>query len=190
VALAAGTPAEDRRVNDALAKKLGDWRNRAVLPHIRGRLLDVGCGLNTLVRRYGNGMGVDVYDWGDIDLVVEDTAKLPLDDESFDTATIIAALNHIPNRIDVLKEIHRVLRPSGILIITMIPPVISRVWHLIRWPWDDDQRERGMKPGEVYGITRRGVVELLTMCGFSLQHSERFMLGINCLTVSQKVMRV
>ena len=34
-------------------------RIRAVLPRVRGRLLDIGCGTNELVRRYGNGVGVD-----------------------------------------------------------------------------------------------------------------------------------
>jgi ubiquinone/menaquinone biosynthesis C-methylase UbiE len=35
---------------------------------------------------------------GSVDYVVENSAKLPFDDASFDTVTIIAALNHIPNR--------------------------------------------------------------------------------------------
>jgi len=36
-----------------------------MLPHIRGRLLDIGCGTNKLVKSYmGEGIGVDVYQWG------------------------------------------------------------------------------------------------------------------------------
>ena len=46
--------------NDALGLLLEHRRATAVLPHVRGRLLDVGCGSNQLVRRYGDGMGVDV----------------------------------------------------------------------------------------------------------------------------------
>lgn len=38
---------------------------------VEGRLLDVGCGPNKLVRAYGNGVGVDVHDWGDVDLIIE-----------------------------------------------------------------------------------------------------------------------
>jgi len=73
------------------------WRVRMVLPHIRGRLLDIGCGTNLLVRPYdGEGIGVDVYQWGDVDLVVEDSAKLPFESGEFDTVTIISAINHIP----------------------------------------------------------------------------------------------
>lgn len=171
-------------MNDPLGKWLADWRIRTVLPHVHGRLLDVGCGANRLVRQYGNGVGVDVFNWGDVDVVVEDTAKLPFDDGTFDSATIIAALNHIPNRLDVLREIRRVLRPGGRLILTMIPPRISTVWHVLRRPWDDDQKERGMKEGEVYGLSRRQVEALLREAGFEVHLSRTFMLGINRLTVA------
>lgn len=173
-------------MRDALAKTLADWRIRKALPHIQGRLLDIGCGTNRLVRRYGNGIGVDVYDWGDVDQVVEDTARLPFDNASFDTITIIAALNHIPNRLDVLKEAHRLLRDSGVLITTMIPPRISTVWHFLRKPWDDDQTERGMKPGEVFGISRADMRRLLDESGFRPILECRFMCRLNQLIVAKK----
>ena len=48
-------------MHDALGEVLAKRRVRAVLPHIRGRLLDVGCGFNRLVRNYENGIGVDVW---------------------------------------------------------------------------------------------------------------------------------
>ncbi len=157
-----------------------------MLPHVSGRLLDIGCGPNRLVRSYGNGVGVDVHDWGDVDVLVEDTAHLPFPDESFDTASVIAALNHIPNRQEVLRETRRVLRPGGRLITTMIPPGISRLWHFLRRPWDADQQERGMKPGEVYGLTRGQMTDLLTSCGFVVEYCRPFMLRVNRLTLSRK----
>lgn len=40
---------------------LEEERLNAVLPHVHGRLLDIGAGPNTLVKRYGNGIGVDVH---------------------------------------------------------------------------------------------------------------------------------
>jgi len=43
---------------------LEEERLCAVLPYIQGRLLDIGAGPNTLIKRYGNGKGVDVIDWG------------------------------------------------------------------------------------------------------------------------------
>lgn len=174
-------------MNDRLGKLLLAWRIRTVLPHVRGRLLDVGCGANELARRHGQGsLGVDVFQWGDVDLVVDDTSKLPYDDASFDTVSILAALNHIPNRGDVLREAHRLLKPGGRMILTMIPPTISRVWHFLRRPWDADQTERGMKEGEVWGLTPRAVRQLLRDAGFEIDAERRFMLGINRLTIGVK----
>lgn len=173
-------------MKDRLGELLKTWRIRAVLPHVSGELLDIGCGTNDLVRAYGRGVGVDVYPWENVDLVVEDTSKLPFEAQRFDTVTIVAALNHIPNRQAVLAEVHRVLRPGGRLVVTMIPPRLSAVWHFFRHPWDADQKDRGMKEGEVYGLTQRRVRELLAEAGFRVAAEKRFMLGINCLTVACK----
>lgn len=174
-------------MNDALGKRLRKWRTAAVLPHLTGKLLDIGCGHNDLVKAYGgNGTGVDVYPWEGCDVVVEDTAKLPFQAGEYQTATIIAALNHIPNRGDVLKEANRVLAPGGKMIITMLSPGISKVWHFLRRPWDEDQHERGMKEGEVWGITPAGVRKLLNDAGFDVTKEKRFMLGLNRVFVATK----
>jgi SAM-dependent methyltransferase len=174
-------------MKDVIGKYLLHWRIQKVLPHVNGKLLDIGCGTNELVKAYsGRGIGVDVYGWDGVDLVVEDTAKLPYKVQEFDSVTIIAALNHIPNREEVLKEAHRVLNKSGKIIITMISPFISTIWHKIREPWDVDQNERGMKKGEVYGLTRREVNALLKNAGFNVAYESRFMMGFNMLTVAVK----
>jgi SAM-dependent methyltransferase len=170
-------------MHDALGDVLAKRRVRAVLPHVRGRLLDVGCGFNQLVRHYPNGVGVDVHPWPGADVIVGDTATLQWESGSFDTVTIIAALNHIPNRLAVLDECRRVLRPGGRVVITMLTPRTSRVWHWFRAPWDADQRERGMQPGEVFGFTSAQLLELFARAGFQLLFRERFMLGLNHLYV-------
>jgi len=166
-------------MHDALGEVLAKRRVRAVLPHISGRLLDVGCGSNRLVRHYANGVGVDVHPWPGADIIVDDTATLQWESGSFDTVTIIAALNHIPNRAAVLNECRRVLRPGGRVVITMLTPRTSRIWHWVRAPWDADQRERGMRPGEVYGFTTAQLLELFKEAGFTLLSQRRFMLGLN-----------
>lgn len=166
-------------MHDALGRALADQRVKAVLPHISGRLLDLGCGSNNLVRLYENGVGVDVHPWPGADVVVHDSAALSWESQSFDTITIIAALNHMPNRKAVLEECRRVLRPDGRVIVTMLTPRTSQIWHWLRAPWDADQLERGMKPGEVYGFTPAEVVRLFASCGFTLSSQSRFMLGFN-----------
>jgi SAM-dependent methyltransferase len=166
-------------MHDALGEALAKRRLKAVLPHVSGRLLDVGCGSNQLVRHYANGVGVDVHPWAGADVVVNDTACLEWESGSFDTITIVAALNHIPNRAAVLNECRRVLRPAGRVVITMLTPRTSRIWHWLRAPWDADQRDRGMKAGEVYGFTAAEVLDLFRRAGFTLLSQERFMLGLN-----------
>jgi len=173
-------------MNDIVGSKLATIRIQAVLPFVRGRLLDIGCGMNKLTKAYGNGVGVDVHDWGSVDYVVESSAEIPFDDASFDTVTIIAALNHIPNREDVLTECGRLLKADGRMIVTMITPRISAVWHLLRRPWDADQRERGMARGEIFGFTSQQMVELARSHGFTLLERKRFMLWMNSIYVFQK----
>jgi SAM-dependent methyltransferase len=170
-------------MHDALGEALAKRRVAAVLPHVKGRLLDVGCGSNALVRHYANGVGVDVHPWPGADIIVTDTAALEWESGSFDTITIIAALNHIPNRAAVLKECRRVLRPAGRVVITMLPPRTSRMWHWLRAPWDADQRDRGMQPGEVYGFTTSELLDMFASAGFKLLAQHRFMLGFNCVYV-------
>jgi len=173
-------------MNDFLGKQLEKWRIHVVFPLVQGKLLDIGCGNNRLVRKYGNGIGVDVFNWGDIDLLVSDTSELPFKDEEFDTVTIVAALNHIPNRYAVLKECSRILKRGGQCIITMLPPLLSKVWHRLRGTLDADQRKRGMREGEVYGLTKGEIIDLLSKNGFILIKYSRFMLGINSLFLFQK----
>ena len=170
-------------MHDAFGEALAKRRVAAVLPHVNGRLLDIGCGSNALVRRYANGVGIDVYPWPGADVIVRDTAALEWGPESFDTVTIIAALNHIPNRSAVLNECRRVLRPGGRVIITMLTPRTSRIWHWLRAPWDADQRDRGMQPGEVYGFTSAQLRDMFERTGFKLLARHRFMLGLNCVYV-------
>lgn len=176
---------------DDTATRLGltsleEERIRAVWPYIQGRLLDIGAGRNRLVQRYGNGIGVDVHDWGGGALIVENSANLPFPDESFDTVTFLASLNHIPYREEVLREAYRLLKPGGRLIVTMINPFLGWIGHRIFWWYDPDQRERGITPGEVWGMWPYEVENLLTRTGFVLCLHKRFVYGLNHLFVGIK----
>ena len=163
-------------------------RVEACLPYCSGLLLDVGCGPNELVRRRGRGVGVDVYPWPEIDILC-DTRRLPFPDASFDTAALLAVLNHIPpqDRETVLKEVHRVLRPAGRLLITMLDPVIGRIIHRLRLRQDPDQHERGMLEEEDYGLWDSEVRGLLAESGFQVEHRRRFVFGLNNLYVATRV---
>ena len=161
---------------------LEDERMRHVLPEIRGRLLDVGAGPNTLVQLYGNGTGVDVFDWGGGAVVVIDSADLPFADRSFDTVTFIACLNHIPNRQAALREARRLLAPGGRVVMTMINPLLGGVGHAIWW-YSEDKHRGGMLPGEVGGLWTRDIVTMSEAAGLRLERHRRFVYGMNHLYV-------
>jgi len=44
--------------------------------------------------------------------VADATARLPFEDDSFDALLCVDSMNHFPNRLAVLREWHRVLRPG------------------------------------------------------------------------------
>jgi SAM-dependent methyltransferase len=162
-------------------------RIEACLPYCTGPLLDVGCGFNELVRRHGDGVGVDVYPWPEIDILC-DTRRLPFRDASFDTTALLAVLNHVPpqDREAVLKEVHRVLRPAGRLLVTMLDPVTGRIIHRLRLRQDPDQHERGMLEEEDYGLWDSEVRRLLEESGFRVERRRRFVFGLNNLYVATR----
>jgi len=164
---------------------LEDERINSVLPCLEGEVLDIGSGPNMLIRRYGKGIGVDVFDWGGGTEVVEDTASLPFDNESFDTVTFIASLNHIPNREGVLREAARVVRPGGKLIVTMINPILGGIGHVI-WYYSEDKHRGGMKEGEVGGLWTKDILKMCGSAGFSLIRHSRFVYGLNNIYIFEK----
>ena len=161
---------------------LEEERINASLPFIYGRLLDIGAGNNNLVKIYGNGIGVDIFDWGAGSIIVNKTSELPFRNESFDTITFLACLNHIPYRQDVLIEATRLLRPGGKVIITMINPILGNFGHFIWW-YAEDRKRGGMKDGEVGGMWSSDIIELGNKSNLTLIQHSRFVYGMNNLYV-------
>lgn len=165
---------------------LEEERLRAVMPKIQGRLLDVGAGTNTLVRTYrGEGVGIDVFDFGGGTQIVPDTRDLPFEDGSFDTITYLACLNHIPYREEALREGLRVLRPGGRIVATMINRWLGDVGHKIWW-YSEEKHRGGMLPGETGGLDVKEMKGLLTGAGFTNVQFSRFCYGLNGLYVAEK----
>lgn len=159
---------------------LEEERLSCVLPYVRGRLLDVGAGHNNLVRRYrGPGVGVDVFDWSGGAWLIEDAARLPFADQSFDTISFVACLNHIPNREAALREAFRLMKPGGRLLVTMIDPIIGAVGHRYLWRHGEHHQRGGMKEGEKEGLWTHRIIEICTAAGFKLHLHHRFVYKLN-----------
>lgn len=168
--------------NSSLLTSNEDIRLNEALKRMKGHTLDIGCRSNRLIRRYrklgGRGLGVDVVDWGGQDLLVENSASLPFEDNTFDTVTLIACINHIPNREDVLLEIRRILKPDGQLLISNLTPLVSFLWHKFAI-WDRGEKNRGMATGEVYGLRSEEIRCLIETAGFFIAEKSTFSWGLN-----------
>ncbi len=160
-------------------------RIRMALPHCRGRLLDVACGNNLLVRAYGAGIGADIHPYPQIEVRCE-SSRLPFRKSSFDSIAMLACLNHITRRSETLDECHRVMTQGGRLILTMISPRIGWFSHRIRLRHDPDQLERGLSAEEDLGLPNREVVQLLEAARFKPVLHRRFMWGLNNLFLAEK----
>ncbi len=159
-------------------------RVRAALTHCRGKLLDIGCGNNLLVRQHGDGFGIDVHPYAQTDVLC-DGARLAFKSGSFDTVSLLACLNHIVRRGETLAECARVLKPGGRLILTMIPRWIGILSHPIRRRHDPDQLDRGMAHDEDWGLSTHEVTRLLRAAGFVPILRRRFLWGLNCVFVAR-----
>lgn len=117
---------------EALLEPLLRWlRRQQVITQIPlgSEVLDVGCGksaalLWAIAPRIKKGVGVDfkVANTRSSNIetrqIVLDVA-LPFADASFDVVTMLAVLEHIEYEQEILKEVHRVLRKDGKLILTV-----------------------------------------------------------------------
>jgi len=159
-------------------------RVRMTLRHCRGSLLDVGCGNNLLVRAFG-GLGVDIHPYPEIDARCE-SAHLPFKDESFDSLALLACLNHMTRRCEMLRECYRVLRRDGRLLITMISPWVGVFSHKIRRKHDPDQLERGIGSEEDFGLSPAHLRSLLERSSFRVVTRKKFMWGLNSLYIAEK----
>lgn len=67
----------------------------------------------------GNNVGLQTKTWDNTKLdIIGDIASIPEADASFDAVMCIEVFEHIPHPVDALRELTRLLRPGGYLVIT------------------------------------------------------------------------
>jgi SAM-dependent methyltransferase len=101
---------------------------RKHLPGLSGKLLDIGCGnspfrhlLDPAISEY---QGIDVeeaasFGYRNPDTIYYDGKVIPFADESFDALLCTEVLEHVFDPTQLIREMHRVLRPEGFAVVTI-----------------------------------------------------------------------
>src|SRR3990170_5785855 len=133
--MTAQAPTAPTREQVALGHPSYVWRSgqdrrlnliRRYVPLEGARVLDIGCGIGTYVRRLGElsdrvyGIGVDAarVRRGDLDsLAVGVSERLPFAGGSFDMVLLNEVIEHVQDDAETLREACRVARPGGHVVI-------------------------------------------------------------------------
>lgn len=96
-------------------------------------------------------------------LVGAEAQKLPFKKDSFDAVSCFYVLQYIKNKRSVLREIHRLLKPGGILML-LVPNATERIYtipryyiHAFKWAFSRSALQKGKA---VYATTQRKSVLL------------------------------
>lgn len=139
-----------------------ETRHGALMDLLEGRLvLDVGCDIGILTTavatRAQHVLGIDVrpeaveiaermFAAPNVRYQVGDLSSLHLPESAFDCVLFLETVEHIEQPMTLLRELHRVLRPNGSLLLSTPNPVSFHevLRHLVRlWPaW---RRDRGLR---------------------------------------------
>jgi SAM-dependent methyltransferase len=76
------------------------------------RVLDIGCGRN----KHPGSVGLDHMPLPGVDVVASLEQVLPFNDGEFDAVFANQVLEHVRDMVGLMAEIHRILRPGGILL--------------------------------------------------------------------------
>ncbi len=175
-----------RLVLDPVFDPRANPRHQVALELLRGgqRLLDIGCWDGYLLERireaglYRELYGVDIAPEGvetvrakgfQAEVVDLNHHSLPFPDEHFDGVTALAVLEHIFDPYAVIREIHRVLRSGGELVIDV--PNVASFTNRIRILFGRlpvTSRDPGWDGGHLHYFTKHSLDQFLQNEGFKV----------------------
>lgn len=177
---------------------LRDERFEKVAGFCEGQVLDVGCGRgNLFIKKYigeDRGIGIDLYEYEGVEIVIKNLTGLPFGNDTFDTVTLIAVGGHIPKseRDAEFKEIARVLKSEGKLIMTEGEPItqfLTHKWRKFSYSLlkeKDMDSERGMKGDEEFCMPFDEIMFYLNRPPLKFSKRIKFMWGLNNIYIAQK----
>jgi dolichol-phosphate mannosyltransferase len=150
-------------------------RHEIVLDFVRGQgdVLDVGCGTSRIVVDLPAAVGLDIayrkLRWLRRlhPRVIQATCTtLPFPDGSFDAVINSEVIEHVADDAGILREMHRILRPGGTLILGT-PDYARRLWLVLEWIYGK------IMPGayaheHITRFTRRTLHQRLVESGFEV----------------------
>lgn len=162
-----------------------DWRDKTILDYIGPEdqnILDLGCGegitLERLLRKFPgrNIQGIDVLQeniaicesfrlpvrWGNVSSVDEP-------DSSQDVVLFLEVIEHLPEPAIAIREIHRILRPGGKLVILFPNDRLFFIARLLTLRF----REAFYDPGHLFQWTVPTINNLISPFGFRMVDSKR-----------------
>lgn len=131
----------------------------------RVRALDISREMLSLARAAATQAGVQV------EFGLGDAEQLPFPDGAFDVVSCMEAIMHLPNPASALKEMVRVTKPGGTVLLSMTNRL--RIAALTRWLGDTLRRLRNGGTGEPEILWCYSVWEfrrLLADAGLEIQH--------------------
>lgn len=184
--------AGERRLDAFLARR----RRSRVDPHVRpgSVVVDLGCGhAGALLAAYApviaRGIGFDVAvgrpPAANVELGAQPVdAPLPLADACADLVTCLAVIEHVERPDVLVREVHRILRPGGVLVLTtpaaQAKPLLELISLRLRLIDAAEilDHKRYYRPGTLRRELERG--------GFAEVRVTRFELGLNLAAVARR----
>lgn len=174
-------------------------RIRKVLSTIRHypdcRLLDVGCGwdyrlLKTIEPYIKSGIGIDFKVQESESEKIKTiqmfmSGTLPFAAESFDVITLLAVLEHLSNPLGMVKEIERILKKNGRLVMTVPSKAAQPVLEFLSY------RLKIVSADEIRGHKKyydyNDLEKLFSQTGMIMEHHRYFQMGMNNFCIIKKV---